>query len=145
MKVYLGGTISADPKHREWRQEIAGWLHSRGHTTYDPMTKHSPENFINDGLHDLAVRDTEFVHRDMMHLPKCDIVICAFFKDDDREYRRQSIGTWAEFGIAFWLRKPIIVYTDDMEVAEHPFVNVYATDVVLSMDELKRALEFQLA
>lgn len=163
--VYLGGTISPSPEHLEWRERVKRWanfpsLFRPGVIIYsrceiiDPLEHQNPKHFTTDGLHDSTTPDSLFVRADIADIQRADIVMCVYWNApvDMREhpfgvvapsasYRRQSIGTWAEFGIAAYLHKPIIVVSDDNAVLDHPFVKVFAAAKVATIDAAIMALE----
>lgn len=146
MNVYLAGTISKDPKTLGWREEVAKKLRKWRHTPLSPLRYQNPEEFSENGLHDDSVPDSFFVDVDLSDLKRADVVFVVYWqgeqivtlKDDHRmvlSYKRQSIGTWSEFAIAFWENKPIIIVTDDPDVADHPFTKRKAAIVCKTVEE----------
>jgi hypothetical protein len=134
MDIYLAGTISEDPKHLEWRTLLTETFKNTHHTIVSPMRFQNPEQFTKDGLHDKSVPDSFFVATDYSDVANADVVFLVYWKNSPGKTfaevdsgapcckeRRQSIGTWAEFGIATFLHIPTIVVTDDPDVADHPF------------------------
>lgn len=126
MRVYLAGTITRDPKHLGWREELAARFERLGHTALSPMRGKDAKDLDALGLTS-AVPTSLFVERDLQDIATCDVIFMAYHKDCPR----QSVGTWAELGIATTLGKPVILWTDDPVVAAHPFVKqltAYCTD-----------------
>ncbi len=140
MIVYLAGTISKDPKHLEWRKEIERTLDWTVHDVVSPLRFQDPTQFTEGGLHDKSIPDSFFVATDMHDVRRCDIVFLVFWRNSGR----QSVGTWAEFGIAADHNKVIIVVTDDPDVADHPFIlrraAVVVSTIEVGMSYLKKAL-----
>lgn len=132
MRVYLAGTISPKPEHLEWRQQAARFIEARlPHEALSPLRFQNPADFTGDGLHDASCPDSMFVANDIADLKRSDVVLLVFWKGATR----QSIGTWAEFGIAALLHKPVIVVTDDPAVSGHPFIRRFAAVVVPTVDQ----------
>lgn len=149
MKIYLAGTISKNPNTTGWREKAIYMIDMAGHTPISPMRFQSTENFTAGGMHDSTTPDSFFVDVDLGDIRRCDIVLLVYWKrsqpvsadsdinvfDPQHGYNRQSIGTWSEFAIAAWEHKPVIVVTDDPEVADHPFIKRHAAIVVETVEE----------
>lgn len=147
MKVYLAGTINTEPWTREWREQLSTWLRFRGHVPLNPMRYQNPETFKRDGLSDTSTPSSFFWKTDMGDLARADVVVVQYRQTQtnganwrikflgESVYRRQSVGTWIELGIASWLHKPIIVITDDPDVRDHPAIQQCAAIVVDNLTE----------
>lgn len=132
MRVYLAGTITADPKTHVWREEVATVLHNLGHTPLSPMRFKNPASFTKDGLKS-SEPPSLFVERDEQDIVNCDVVL--FNTLGIETLTRQSIGTWAELGLARAYRKPIIVVADHPMVTGYPFIVKWAAIVVPTLNE----------
>ena len=149
MDIYLAGTISKDPKHLEWRKYLTETFKNTNHTIVSPMRFQNPDHFTKDGLHDKSVPDSFFVATDYSDVANSDVVFLVYWKEKITQTsagtRRQSVGTWAEFGIATFLHVPVIVVTDAPEVLDHPFIRRKAAVVVETVEEglsyLRKALK----
>lgn len=127
MNVYLAGTITADPATHKWREVAAQTLRNMGHIAFSPMRDKNPATFSKDGLTS-SEPPSLFVERDEQDIQACDAVL--FYTLGIEKLDRQSIGTWAELGLARAYRKPIIVVADHPMVTEYPFIKKWAADVV---------------
>ena len=58
---------------------------------------------------------------------------------------RQSVGTWAEWGMAHELNKPLIMVSDLPEVVGHPFIYKWATRLCSELEEGLEYMRFLLA
>ena len=127
------GTVNID-EHLSWRQQAARELKSLVPTTgfriYDPLRYQDPKSFTHGGLHDEKVPDSFFVAADVMDVKRADVMLVVFWKQE-----RQSVGTFMEMGMAAILGKPIILVTDDSQVADHPFVHRFASVVCKTVEE----------
>lgn len=165
--VYLAGTISPAPEHLEWRKRVKEWAvegecwGSVRCLTVDPCDRNNMRNVTADGLHDTTMPDSLFVRADVADIERADVVMVVYWKarpglqcvgesasgekweweENAAGLRRQSIGTWAEFGMAAYLGKPIVVVSDDPSVVEHPFVRTLAAGIYSTLEEGLKALE----
>lgn len=141
-KLYLGGTITAKTEHLSWRDEVRK-IFNNGRMPWrppiqivDPLRMQDPANFTKDGLHDAATPDGFFVAVDIDNVKHSDAVMLVYWQHDEYPgYRRQSIGTWAELGIAIDNHIPVIVVSDDPKVLDHPFVKCRAAIAVRTVKE----------
>lgn len=129
MIVYLGGSITKDPKHLNWRGTMQEQLMLAGHRALSPMRGKDSTRLGEKGLTS-DIDPMLFCERDRMDVERADVVISAYFAG----LPRQSLGTWVEAGWAIWLHRPWIVYTDDPDVRFHPFVKKWAAAVVTAPD-----------
>lgn len=132
MRVYLSGTITADPRTHTWREDVMGLLWQGDHVGISPMRGKDPKRLSKDGLKG-DIPASLFVRRDINDIHTCDIMLIYFPKGICPD--RQSIGTWAEFGIAIERSIPIIVVSDDPQVVEYPFIKVFAAAIVPTLEE----------
>lgn len=136
--VYLCGSIGTVNinEHLSWRErirEMAADGPNGRPTTFDirdPLRYQNPENLTHGGLHDAKVPDSFFVAMDVADVRRADILFVVFWKQE-----RQSVGTFMEMGMAGILGKPIILVTDDPQVADHPFVHRYVSIVCKTVEE----------
>lgn len=142
-KVYLAGTVTPETRHLQWRKVAAEHLDRRvvGDTVItliDPLRFQDPKNFSANGLSDKTCPNSLFVSVDINDvLNHADAMLLVYYTSDDPNgYRRQSIGTWIEFGLAAVVRHiPVVVVTDDPEVAEYPFITRLAAYVTSDIHE----------
>lgn len=127
MKVYLAGTITADKATHEWRETAAHAFRMLGHHAFSPMREKNIKSFSADGLKS-SEPPSLFVERDEQDIMACDAVL--FYTLGIENLERQSIGTWAELGLARAYRKPIVVVADHPMVTEYPFIKKWAAIVV---------------
>jgi hypothetical protein len=132
VRVYLSGTITADPATHKWREDIAFTLAEMGHTSYSPMRGKDPDSLDRLGLAS-NIPASLFVRRDLADLEASTVMILYFPKGVCND--RQSIGTWAEFGVAMHLHIPIIVVSDEPTVLNHPFIKIGAAVCISTLEE----------
>jgi nucleoside 2-deoxyribosyltransferase len=132
MKVYLAGTITKDPRTHAWRGVAQEQLALRGHKGLSPLRKKDISSFSADGLKS-SNPPSLFVERDEEDIKKSDMILVYTLGIETLE--RQSIGTWAELGLARAYRKPIIVVADHPMVKDYPFVVKWAAKVVPTLEE----------
>jgi hypothetical protein len=115
-------------------------LELAGHEVLDPMRGTGLKDISPDGLQILnpTIPIALSVGRDLMDIGHADVLLVVFWGGLDR----QSIGTWMECGIAAWLRKPLVVCTDDLSVAQHPFILQLAAIVVPTVEEAIAAVKW---
>ena len=140
MKVYLAGTISTDPRTHSWRAVMAHKLRMAGHIPLNPMRYQNPETFTREGLGDTSTPSSFFWKTDKGDLARADAFVGVYWSapcttSNRQGYRRQSIGTWVELGIALTRSLPIIIVTDDPDVRDHPAIQQEAAIVVDSVEE----------
>ena len=118
--VYLGGTITPDPKYAEWRTYVATALFEYGIGSIDPMRgKDATDCTVPKSPKETEVWDNGgFVARDYQDILRSDLLFILF----EWLPGRQSIGTWAEMGFAYGCDIPYIVVSQIPEVITHPFV-----------------------
>lgn len=141
MRVYLCGSIGKVniEEHLSWRQEVAkacqeenAKFHpgAQSFSIRDPLRYQSPLDFTHGGLHDAKVPDSFFVAMDVHDVRNADALFVVFWKQE-----RQSVGTFMEMGMAAILGKPIILVTDDPQVADHPFVLRFVSVICATVEE----------
>jgi len=141
--VYLGGTITPQAKHLDWRMEAADAL-SPDIVTISPVRGKDPEDWTQDGLNSLGpatYEDGGFVARDLRDIKRSDALL-VMFQDIPT---RQSLGTWVEYGYAHALGKPIVVVATHHTIAKHPFIYRLAAKVCPTLDDGIEYLKFLLA
>lgn len=131
MRIYLCGTISTDPRTHSWRGALAERIRLAGHVPLNPMRYQNPETFSADGLSDASTPSSFFWKVDKGDLLRADVLVLVFWKG----LKRQSIGTWAELGIASTRGIPILVVTDDPNVRDHPAIQQEAAIVIETVTE----------
>ncbi len=131
MRVYLGGTVTKDATHLNWRTVTARYLREQGIEPVDPIRFQNPTNFSENGLEDSTTPGSFLVDVDLHDVRTSDVLLIYYQRDKNTPYgyMRQSIGTWTEWGVAIERRIPVVVVTDDPEVANHPFIQRHAAIV----------------
>ena len=122
-RVYLAGTISPRIEHRAWRE--AAWKRFAGSGTIEII---NPLRWGN-GRDEPIDQSRAFCNADLYDVRTCDCLFVGFPLAIDR----QSIGTWAEMGIALDRSKFIVVWSPLEEILHHEFVtnfSGYITDVL---------------
>ena len=130
----------------------------------DPTDRNDMRNVSADGLHDCSMPDALFVDADIADIERCDVLMVVYWRGraanlacphcfisnrpsvldspcDAHMKRRQSIGTWGEMLLAYYLHKPIIVVTDDPDVAGHPFTLRCASAIESTIEGALKRLE----
>ncbi len=74
----------------------------------------------------------EITYRDMYDVMSADIIVA--------DIQDVSLGIGAELGVAWYLKKPIIVITQNREIREHPFVQTFAMKIVNTVEDAKEFL-----
>lgn len=140
--VYLAGTITPNKVHTGWRLQAANMLLDKKIYSISPIRGNNPADWTADGLDGVGTvyADGGFVPRDERDIRRCDAVL-LFFMDP---LARQSVGTWAEFGMAYALGKPVVVCSGLPEIAQHPFVRRWSAKVVPDMEAAVAYLAFLL-
>ncbi len=146
MRVYLAGTISTDPRTYSWRAALAERIRLAGHIPLNPMRYQNPDTFTREGLGDTSTPSSFFWKTDKGDLARADVFVGVYWQGKLTDtnplgYRRQSIGTWIELGLALTWSLPIIIVTDDMDVREHPAIQQEAAIVVESIEEAWKWLD----
>lgn len=132
MMVYLCGTITADPATHEWRVDAMMALAKRGIKVRSPMRGKNVGSLSKDGLTS-NIPPLLFTARDLRDIHKSDALL--IYTLGIETLNRQSIGTWAEFGIAIERGIPIVFVATDPSVVNHPFVKKWASVVVPTLHE----------
>lgn len=108
-----------------------------------PIRGKNPLDWSEDGLagksHTLYT-EGGFVPRDLRDIRRADAVLLHFADPP----KRQSIGTWTEFGIAVERRIPIVVSSEIVTVVSHPFVYRLAAKVCPTLQQACDYLGFLL-
>lgn len=139
MRVYLAGTITADPATHAWRTETVIQLRARWHVPLNPMRGKDPSKVSKDGLKS-DISPLLFVERDLADIRSADVMLVYTLGIEKLE--RQSIGTWAEFGVAIERRIPLVFVATHPQVVNYPFVVKYAAAVVPTLDEALKVIDW---
>lgn len=139
MRVYLAGTITADPKTHSWRAVALERLALAGHRGLSPLRKKDISSFSKDGLKS-SEPPSLFVERDEEDIKRCDVILVYTLGVET--LTRQSIGTWAEVGLARAYRKPIIIVADHPMVTGYPFLVKWAAKIVPTLEEALAVVDF---
>ena len=132
MRIYLCGTITADPATHSWREDAVFFLEGRGHKALNPLRGKDLKSIDTLGFKS-NIDPILFVERDEKDLRSTDVVLAYFLGIETLV--RQSIGSWCELGFARALQKPLIVVATHPNVLEHPFILKWATAVVPTLQE----------
>lgn len=134
-KVYLSGGIYAAnvPATEDWRRHATKELRIAGEfRTIDPCRN----RLIYDAA---AFTPNEITARDYSDLNNADIILLNGNPVGDH----LGIGTWCEMERTHQLGKPIIVFSHDDRVREHPWVKNHATKIFTELtDALKYIVNF---
>jgi hypothetical protein len=135
-KVYLAGFINGTKivECTEWRKRIAQYYLLKGWEIIwlDPMNGKAVSTLTPDGLK-TDIPGSALLDRDIKCVEEADLIIVNLNTFGET---RAPTGTICELAIAGYLRKPVIVITDDFTFKEHPFVQEFASVIVKSVDEL---------
>ncbi len=131
MKIYLAGSVTPNPKHLNWRKDAETFLHQSGFRPINPVRFQSPAHWDALGLTDATVPPSFLVDADLSDVRQCDAMLLVFWKG----LARQSIGSWFEFATAANAGKPVVIVTDDPDIATHPFIQRRASIVVSTVEE----------
>jgi nucleoside 2-deoxyribosyltransferase len=138
--VYLAGTITRDDRHLSWREDAETKLAQAGILAVSPVRGKDPQDWRPDGLdsENTVYSRGGFVSRDERDIVRADAILLCFLAAQCP--RRQSIGTWSEFGFAHGLNVsrgwpvPVVVVSDMPEVTEHPFIQQWSARVERTLD-----------
>ena len=120
MKIYLSGGIYKDNAVATdyWREEVSVYLQKHGFIVINPCR--------NKLVYDSDVyTPKEITARDHMDINNADIILINGNPYGDH----LGIGTWCELERGHALGKPIIVFSTDERVTEHPWVRDYAARI----------------
>ncbi len=139
MRVYLAGYICGTKLKEciEWRKRIRDYYESYKGVRYpidwlDPLNSGELDNIDDKGLKSNLPRNA-IVQKDLLSIENADILIANL---DTFGEERPPIGTICEIAIAWYMRKPIILITNQENYIEHPFLSYFASMVVKDVDEL---------
>lgn len=139
MRVYLAGTITADPATHKWREDAIAALKAAGHTPLSPLRKKDVRTFSKDGL-TCNIKPELFCARDRRDLRSADVVLVYTLGIETLE--RQSVGTWEEVGMAVERETPFIIVGTHPTVVNHPFHVTWAAAVVPTLAEALRIIDW---
>jgi hypothetical protein len=135
-KCYLAGFIEGN--HIEqcigWRKRLATHYLSRAWDIVwlDPINGKAIGDITPDGYKS-SIPGKAFVSRDIKCVEEADLVIANL---DNFGAERPIIGTMCELAIRGYLRKPLIIITDNYIYNDHPWIKDFASIMVSSVDEL---------
>jgi len=141
LKIYLAGFIEFQndgkelvPECMEWRKYIrefyqkfhtsSGEILDYGIEFFDPLIGESPSEKLSDAL---------IFSKDYLSIKNCDMLICNF---DTFHNLRPAIGTTLECGIAYEMKKQIIVISSDPRYINHPFIQRMACSIFPDVESL---------
>ena len=129
--VYLSGYMNNDvPETKDWRNTASDYLSFEGIDTLDPWRGKTSSN----GKINLEKKEPRLlIDRDFNDCQRSDIILINL---NQYGIQRQMIGTLAELGWAWALRKPTVIFAKEGEPnLNHPFVCGIATVVCNSLQE----------
>lgn len=139
MRCYLAGFINGNKLKEciEWRVRIREHYNNYKGERYpiewlDPLNSGELDHIDAQGLKSNIPRNA-IVQKDLLSIENSDIIIANL---DTFGELRPPIGTICEVAIAWHLRKPIILITNNDNYKEHPFLSYFASMVVKDVDEL---------
>jgi hypothetical protein len=139
MKAYLAGYICGAKLKEciEWRVKIRDHYNNYKGERYpiewlDPLNSGELDHIDDKGLKSNIPRNA-IVQKDLLSIEHADIVIANL---DTFGEVRPPIGTICEIALAWYLRKPIILITNQEHYIEHSFLSYFASMIVKDVDEL---------
>ena len=145
LKIYLAGYIEFQngckefmPECIEWRKYIreyyqnyktqTGQIVDYGIQFFDPLIGESPEDKLSDAL---------IFNKDYLSIKSCDMLICNFdtFNKNNTNVR-PPIGTLIECGIAYEMKKQIIVISNEQRYINHPFIQRMSCSIFPDVETL---------
>ena len=126
MKVYLSGGIYKDDSAEttNWRAFASARLLTHNIHTIDPCR--------NKLTYDASkFTPKEIVTRDHADISRCDLLLINGNPKGDH----LSIGTWCELERAHSLGKPVVVFSTDERVINHPWVVDYSAKIFETLHE----------
>ncbi len=140
MKVYLAGYISGNVMDQcvAWRKQICDHYNNwKGQERYpiewlDPLNSGESDSIDPEGLKS-DLPPNMIVHKDLMAVKHSDLIVANL---DTFGESRPLIGTACELAWSYLLDKPIIVISDNPQYTNHPFIKVFASVIVNSVEEM---------
>lgn len=145
LKIYLAGYIQHNkdgiglmPECIQWRKYIrdyyqnyrtkSGQIIDYGIQFFDPLIGESPEDKLCDAL---------IFNKDYLSIKNSDMLICNFDTfNKHNENVRPPIGTILEMGIAYEMKKQIIVISSEERYIKHPFIQRMACSIFNDVESL---------
>ena len=142
MRCYLAGFICGTKLEEcsSWRKRIRMHFAQKSWDDlifFDPMNGQAISTITTDGLKS-SVDPQALFHRDYRAIQESDLIIVNLNTFGET---RTPTGTICEIALAWEMKKPIIIITDEMQYKAHPFLRYFASAFVKDVDEL---LENQL-
>jgi nucleoside 2-deoxyribosyltransferase len=135
-RIYLCGPIA----HTDWQTSARGWreyVHDRL-SEFDVFSPMRGKDFakgwgtISPGQHKHPLAtDQAIVSRDTHDVRTSDLLFANFLDCPPKA----SIGSSAEYGLAWAWRKPIVTVMEPGNVHDHPFIRAMSTYLVTTLDE----------
>ncbi len=136
MKIYLAGFINGNKLEpcTEWRKRIAlSYLQKAWDIIWlDPVNGQAVATITSEGLKS-SIPGQALVDRDIKGIQDSDLIIANLNTFGET---RSPTGTICEIAIAGYLRKPLIVISDEQNYKEHPFIKKFASIIVPSVEDL---------
>ena len=145
LRIYLAGYIEFQnggkeliPECMEWRKYIrdyyqnyhtlSGTVLDYGIQFFDPLIGESP---------DVRLCDALIFNKDYLSIKNCDVIVCNFNTfNKTNENRRPPIGTLIESGLAYEMKKQVIVISDEDRYVNHPFIQRMACSIFPDVESL---------
>ena len=139
MKIYLAGFINGTvlDKCIAWRKQIREHYENYKGARYpidflDPLNSGELDNIDAKGLTSNLPRNA-IVQKDLLSIENADMIIANL---DTFGESRTPTGTICEIAIAWYLRKPIILISNETNYTQHPFLSYFASMIVKDVEEL---------
>lgn len=139
MKVYLAGYIHGEvlDKCVAWRKQIRDFYeHYKGNRYpidwLDPLNGKDLESISSDGLTS-SCSSNVIVHRDYQSVIRADLIVANM---DTFGQSRYPVGTISEIAWAWQKHIPVIMITKENQFRGHPFMQLFVSEFVESVEEL---------
>jgi len=137
ISVYLAGPITDCNLYEanDWRNAFIGKLRAMGVRGISPL-RCEP---LHGERYAASYNDPRFGSpkaigsKNFMDVQRCDLTL-AYFPEAETE-RRVSIGTIAEVGWAFAMRKPVIIVSEHKTITEHPVLIATSSWMLPTLDD----------
>ena len=121
----------------EWRKKVRDYYENYKGARYpiewlDPLNSGELDFIDEKGLKSNLPRNA-IVQKDLLSIEKADMIVANL---DTFGEARPPIGTICEIAIAWYMRKPIILITNEENYKEHSFLSYFASIIAKDVDEL---------
>lgn len=142
-KVYLAGTMTADPNHFDWRIQAEREFRKYSIESLNPFRGKSISSLAKDGSYQFApyskltedISANRIVARDFSDVTHADLLLANLIGTKDI---RPSIGSISELAWAFAMHKPVVCIADETtneNYYKHPFMQTFVHQWVDSVEK----------